>query len=309
MRRCRSHIYYAYNLLIRTAFCAVALTFMHTSASGARNFSTILPSTTANFAAPVHPVNLPEQDGERILPQTIGLTTSGLPIRAYRFGNGPQRVAFIGGIHGGYEWNSVLLAYKAIDYFAQHPRAIPPKVTIHIIPAANPDGVQRITGALGRFTEEQVAAQTAAGRFNQRGVDLNRNWDCNWTQKARWGMHEINGGTTPFSEVESQVLRDFLTGSNPVAAAVFWHSAAPGVYPGGCNSRFAAADTLAQLYATASGYPMQSHFAAYEVTGDATDWLATQEIPAIVVELKSYDQIEWEQNLAGMLATLQLFKP
>ena len=45
----------------------------------------------------------------------LGTSTREYPIAAYQIGNGPIRLAFIGGIHGGYEWNTTLLAYQAID--------------------------------------------------------------------------------------------------------------------------------------------------------------------------------------------------
>ena len=65
---------------------------------------------------------------------------------------------------------------------------------------------------------------------------------------------------------------------------------------------------LAQVYAGASGYPYQATFTSYVVTGDAADWLATQGLPAIEVELRTHDAIDWEQNLAGVLAVLAYHK-
>lgn len=306
-QRRRTYIrqYYAIWLIFTTSGIGIVLSALSSlPVASAPIFSTFLPITIQSSVVAAQPIIPAGNEVDGVAPQTIGFSTGGLPIRSYSFGTGPQRVAFIGGIHGGYEWNTVQLAYAAIDYFARHPNAIPRNITLQIIPAANPDGLQLVTGALGRFAPEQVASQTEAGRFNPNNVDLNRNWDCNWQAEAWWGVREISGGTEPFSEVESQVLRDFLMDETPVAAAVFWHSAAPGVFPGHCNSRFAAADALASVYAAASGYPLQADFTSYTVTGDATDWLAAQGVPAIVVELETHDQIEWEQNLAGMMETL-----
>ena len=48
--------------------------------------------------------------------EVIGKSVVGRNIEAYTFGNGQNQLVFVGGIHGGYEWNSVLLAYKFIDY-------------------------------------------------------------------------------------------------------------------------------------------------------------------------------------------------
>jgi predicted deacylase len=238
-----------------------------------------------------------------LVPQMIGYSALGHPLEVYRFGAGPDRIVFIGGIHGGYEWNTVLLAYAVIDYLAAHPASIPPNVTVEIIPAANPDGVVAVAGHLGRFTAAEVATDARPGRFNGNGVDLNRNWDCRWAPVGLWGKTEVSGGAAPHSELETQALIAFLR--NPeVKAAIFWHSAVPGVFAGGCEGTFEPGVVLAQVYAAASGYPYQAAFTSYTVTGDSVDWLATQGLPAIEVELHTHDALEWEQNLAGVLAVL-----
>ena len=89
---------------------------------------------------------------------------------------------------------------------------------MHIIPAANPDGQFLITGHNGRFAAADIPTDTDTipGRFNANGVDLNRNWDCAWRETAVWRDEPISGGTRPFSEPESQNLRDFLLAQQPV---------------------------------------------------------------------------------------------
>lgn len=237
----------------------------------------------------------------------IGYSTGGLPIESYTFGDGPTRVAFIGGIHGGTEWNTILLAYTAIDYFTKHPAIIPPALTVQIVPAANPDGQRLVTGSWGRFQVNDVRA-VAGGRFNQNGVDLNRNWGCDWAAEAWWGAVKTSGGTAPFSEPETKVLRDFFVndwqGRGAVQGVIFWHSAVPGVFAGGCTGKYAPAERLAAAYAGAAAYPYGKRFTQYPITGDATNWLTSQHIPAIIVELATQTSTEWPQNRAGMLAVL-----
>src|SRR5680860_689450 len=46
----------------------------------------------------------------------LGTSVEGRPLEAYTYGTGKIHLAFVGGIHGGYEWNSVLLAYQFMDY-------------------------------------------------------------------------------------------------------------------------------------------------------------------------------------------------
>jgi hypothetical protein len=236
----------------------------------------------------------------------IGYSFDNRPIISYQFGYGPHKVIFVGGIHGGYEWNTIMLAYQAIDYFLAHPSAIPEYVTLIIIPSANPDGQFNVTGKEGRFEYGDLASDTTAGRFNGRSVDLNRNWDCNWNPSAFWRDQSVSGGTNPFSEPESKALRDYFLEQQP-SSVIFWHSSADGVYGAGCSELFQPTGELAELYGMASGYPVADQFTHYEISGDAGDWLSIQGIPSITVELASHDLIEWPENLAGMLAVLEQY--
>jgi predicted deacylase len=263
------------------------------------------PSTLAVTATVAAPASTPVA-ATTLAPQIIGGSALGHPLEVYRFGAGPDRIVFVSGIHGGYEWNTVLLAYAVIDYLAAHPESIPANVTVEIIPAANPDGVVEVVGRPGRFTVDEIAADTRPGRFNGNGVDLNRNWECRWSPVGLWGKTEVSGGSAPHSEPETQALIAFLRHPE-VKAAIFWHSAVPGVFAGGCEATFEPGVALAQVYAAASGYPYQASFTSYTVTGDAVDWLAAQGLPAIEVELRAHDALEWEQNLAGVLAVLAYY--
>lgn len=239
----------------------------------------------------------------------IGYSHQDLPLEAYKFGDGFIPIVFVGGMHGGYEWNTILLAYEAIDYFTANPNAVPPSVALYIIPSANPDGQYTVTFQSGRFTAAQVPdVDTSWGRFNARGVDLNRNWDCEWAPTATWKDLVVSAGSAPFSEPETIALRDFLLALDP-AAVVFWHSSAPGVFPAGCGELYQPSVDLARLYARSSeGYDYISNFSAYYVTGDAADWLATQGIPAITVEFRNHINIDWEFNLGGMTGVLEQYR-
>jgi hypothetical protein len=52
--------------------------------------------------------------------EVIGKSAQGRNITAYHYGTGSDEILFIGGIHGGYEWNTALVAYQAMDYFDPH---------------------------------------------------------------------------------------------------------------------------------------------------------------------------------------------
>src|SRR3989344_1861912 len=250
--------------------------------------------------------------------RAIGLSVEGRPIEAYTYRPHQQaagldqkqkHLVFIGGIHGGYEWNSVLLAYKFIDYFDANPEAIPANLTITIIPSANPDGVYKIIGKEGRFTVTDVPTDkpTAPGRFNPHKVDLNRNFDCQWEPESTWRGNQVSGGSTPFSEPETIAIRDFVLGNSPTAV-VFWHSQANAVYASKCeNDILPETLEIMEAYSRAAQYAAINSFDAYEITGDAEGWLASINIPAITVELKTHETIEWEKNLAGVKALFEYY--
>ncbi len=252
------------------------------------------------------PVEVPISD--RVV---IGTSVEGREIDVYTYGSGPTKILFVGGIHGGYEWNSVLLAYQFIDYIKENPSNIPEGVSLSIIPSANPDGVYAVIGKEGRFALSDIPKATGAegaGRFNAHAVDLNRNFDCKWKPESKWRGKTVSAGTEAFSEPEAQALRDFVLAEKP-ALAVFWHSQSNAVYASECTAGILPLTrTFMNLYAKNAGYPAVDTFDAYEITGDAEGWLASIGVPAITVELKTHETIEWEKNLFGINAILAHFK-
>lgn len=273
---------------------------------------TIAPSKTPTITpVTLTPTPLPSATTEPssiFALQPLGQSYNGHVIEAYKFGDGDTILIFVGGIHGGYEWNTILLAYTAIDYFQANPQTIPPNITLYIIPSANPDGQFLVTGKEGRFVPNDLSPDTISGRFNGRNVDLNRNWDCQWQAEGLWRNELVSAGTAPFSEPETQLLRDFFLVQQP-ALVIFWHSAANGIFTAGCPDLYEPAWQLATVYGLASQYPVYERFTYYTITGDASDWLAIMGIPSFSVELTTHESIDWEQNLAGMLAILQYYAP
>src|SRR3989344_1992098 len=241
----------------------------------------------------------------------IGNSVEGREIEAYTYlpqgrveGESLKHTVFVGGIHGGYEWNSVLLAYTFIDYLDAHPEVVPANIKVTVIPSANPDGVYKIIGKEGRFNFEDVPtlASKESGRFNANKVDLNRNFDCKWKKESMWRGNVVSAGTAPFSEPEAQAIRAFVQVNKPTAV-IFWHSQANAVYASECHMGILPETiNIMNIYTKASGYLAVDSFDAYEVTGDAEGWLASIGIPAITVELKTHETIEWERNIAGIKA-------
>ena len=251
--------------------------------------------------------------------RVIGKSVEGRNIDAYTYspagkvysGSGAKHLVFVGGIHGGYEWNGVLLAYKLMDYLEANPGFIPKNLTVTIIPSANPDGVYKVIGKEGRFSVTEVPTEeemTIPGRFNANKVDLNRNFDCKWQAGGIWKGNKVSAGSAVFSEPEARALRDFVLENKP-SSVIFWHSQANAVYASECEKGILPETTkIMKTYSQASGYPAVDTFTAYQVTGDAGDWLASIGIPAVTVELKTHTTIEWEQNLAGIRALFESYK-
>lgn len=243
--------------------------------------------------------------------EIIGSSVEGREIESYTYNiQGKKHLVFVGGIHGGYEWNSVILAYEFMDYLEKNLKIIPEDLKVTVIPNANPDGVYKIISREGRFKIEDVPKNVAQelGRFNARGVDLNRNFDCKWKKEGVWRGNRVSAGTEPFSEPEAAAIRDFALIKKPTAF-IFWHSQANAVYASECEKGILP-ETLQimNVYARATGYKAVSSFDSYEVTGDAEGWLASIDIPAITVELKTHETIEWPENLAGIKALFAYYQ-
>jgi len=237
----------------------------------------------------------------------IGTSVNGHDITAYQYGTGDTELLFVAGIHGGYEWNSVLLAYALMDYLKSNPDVIPTNEQVTVIPVLNPDGLYTTVGTAGTFTASDVPAsidKQIAGRFNGNNVDLNRNFDCDWQASGTWQNKTVSGGSAPFSEPESKAFMDYVDAHSPTAVVVYY-SAVGGVFASNChNGILPETSTLTNLYANASGYKAYENFNFYKVTGDAVNWLAKNSIPAISVLLTNHQDIEWTKNKAGVDAVL-----
>lgn len=252
-------------------------------------------------------------DGAEPLPEVmqtetvIGTSVDGQDITAYHFGEGEKEVLFIGGVHGGYSWNTALVAYQLMGYLDANETGIPEGVKATVIPVLNPDGLEKVVGTTEAFSLEDVPEDSTArvaGRFNANNVDLNRNFDCQWKEEGTWQNKTVSGGDEPFSEPESRAVRDYVETHN-IAAVVVWYSAAGGVYASQCDGpTMAKTLELTNVYAKASGYTAYEEFNFYEITGDMVNWLAAKNIPAISVLLTTHEDTEWPKNLKGVEAVL-----
>ena len=240
----------------------------------------------------------------------IGTSVEGRDIVAYNYGTGDTELLFVGGIHGGYEWNTALLAYDVMDWLDANPSVVPENVQVTVIPVLNPDGLYKTVGTTGRFAKSDVPSsveKTIPGRFNANEVDLNRNFDCEWKSVGKWQNKDVSGGDKPFSEPESQAIKKYIETNKPNAVVV-WYSSAGGVFASSCNNGILP-ETIAisNAYASASKYPAYKDFDFYKITGDMVNWLAGEKIPAISVLLSNHEDVELERNKAGVEALLKYY--
>ena len=240
----------------------------------------------------------------------IGTSVEEKDITAYHYGTGDTELLFVGGIHGGYEWNTVLVAYELMDYLEKNPQAIPENVRVTVIPVLNPDGLMKVAGTAGKFAPSDISKSqdvVVSGRFNANKVDLNRNFDCDWKTTGTWQTQTVSGGKAVFSEPESQAFRDYVADNRP-DAVIAWYSSAGGVFTSSCHNDVSP-ETLAltNTYATASGYKAYADFDFYEITGDMVNWLAKNDIPAISVLLTNHTDTEWTKNVKGIEAVFKKY--
>lgn len=243
----------------------------------------------------------------------VGYSYEKRPIHVHTYGQGEKKLLIIGGIHGGYEWNTIQLCFELMEYFKNTPP--PTGVEVHIIPNANPDGLyellkmdRQFSASLARRLQkgfkEKGGIHRFKGRFNGNGVDLNRNWGYNWKPKGLVGNVTVQAGDKPFSEPETRALWNYAYKIKPYAV-VFYHSAFGAVFSASSGPGMKTSRQLSRLYSSASGYPWFREFSAYEVTGDAAEWLSQGGFPTIDIELTDHQNTEFIRNLKGVLALLR----
>lgn len=223
-------------------------------------------------------------------PFEVGYSVSERPLEMYRFGNGPDHYLIVAGIHGGYEWNTTALARELIEHLTDNPELLPQRLTLFVLPSLNPDG--------------EVRSQGYAGRANENGVDLNRNWPshwrADWPKTGCWNYLPIHGGSSPGSEPEVVWLMDFIL-RHDIQAIISYHSAALGIFPGG-QPALPESISLAETLAEVAPYPYPPLDYGCVYTGQFTDWAAQQGIPAVDVELTNHYETDFEINLEVLQA-------
>lgn len=201
---------------------------------------------------------------------------------------GARPQLFFNGCQHAREWVSpATVMYIADRLVSGYPsdariRAILEKTEIVLVPISNPDGYE-YTWTPGNRLWRKNRRNNGDGSF---GVDNNRNWGFQWGGQGASASpgDETFRGTAPFSEPETQRLRDFLLASPRVRATIDFHSYGQLILSpwGYTNALPPDAATFDAINADLAAEIFSVHFKTYDagptyttiypVSGGALDW-------------------------------------
>lgn len=215
----------------------------------------------------------------------IGKTVKGRNIYGYSLGEGKQVYLLVGGIHGDEKNTSELLEWM-LQKFIDKPYLIPDDTKLVFVPKLNLDGIK------------------AKDRFNERGVDLNRNFGTDdWQRATYWGstLYPNGGGTRPDSEPETKAIESIIPHFKPYFT-ISYHSAGGLVIT---NRKDARSLVWSYYTQTKSKYryvdPTSGDGAfGYKITGDFTVWLRERNRKAMTVELETKTELDMKVNFRAV---------
>ncbi len=208
----------------------------------------------------------------KIESKIFGHSTKGKPIEGYVIGKGQDTILLMANIHGN-ETGTKLLLDQFVAKIKSNPNIVSRKKRLVIIPLVNPDGYE------------------INKKMNANSVNLNLNFDTpGWDT---WGPLGTYAGPKPFSEVESQIIKQVVLQYKP-NMMISYHAQGALVAPEESQSSFA----LAEWYADETGYTYEgSDSSDLNFWGTATMWFVrTTGNPAITVELPKLTESDWDTN-------------
>ena len=240
-----------------------------------------------------------------------GRSSLGKDIPYIRLGRGLNQV-FYNGAHHALEWITVPVLMKFVEDFLKsyvqggelagfRPRNIWESSSIYLIPMVNPDGVDLVLNGLQpsnpnyynliRWNGGSMDFSTV-WQANNRGVDLNHNYDAAWEQsKEEASRLGITGpgptrypGPYPESEPEARMVVDFTKNHN-FRLVMAYHSQGQVIYWNFMDLAPPEARTIGETLSRDSGYLLAEAegIASY---GGYKDWF-TQEYrrPGYTIEV------------------------
>ncbi len=140
-----------------------------------------------------------------------GRSSDGRPIYSLNVGDESRPTMYFGAAIHGWEWENAYGLLRLAEILARNPDVEglnTRELYFKILPVQNPGGFDRFT------------------RQNSRGVDLNRNFDCNWdgfhyTQDVRMPWDYNYMGTKAASERETRVIQGIIDSRRPLCVIDF----------------------------------------------------------------------------------------
>ncbi|WP_368490203.1 M14 family metallopeptidase [Clostridium sp. BJN0013] len=242
---------------------------------------------------------------------SIGESVLGKQLYYVRLGVGTNEVSY-NGVHHSLEWITAPLLMKFIENFARaYSRGenirgynigdIWRNSSIYIVPMVNPDGVELVLNGLSRnnpFYYDLKRWNNNSEDFskdwqaNNRGVDINHNYDAGWQlskeAEASYGVYGPGptrySGPYPVSEPETKAMVGFTNNHN-FRLVLAYHSQGEVIYWQYDEVTPSESRRIGELFAKASGYSLA------ETTGIASyagykDWfIQDHKRPGFTIEV------------------------
>lgn len=264
----------------------------------------------------------------------IGNSIGGRTIRVLHItgaGEGPKPGVFYHSLIHAREWITapvvLYLANHLVENYDTNPcvQALVDQTDFYLAPCVNPDGYE--------FTWTTYRMWRKNRKLNgdgTYGVDLNRNFGYQWGALPGGGSsgtpsNDTYRGPSPFSELETQAIRDFVVAHPNINAYMDYHSYSqllmwpwgytPSLPPD--NATFAAVgNVMQQLILDVHGMyyqPGPANTTIYQANGVSVDWAyGVEDILAYTIELRDTGDFGFllppeqivptcEENLPGIL--------
>jgi len=240
---------------------------------------------------------LQSQNADIVKVQSIGKSLEGRDLWALHINTEPQALqtgqsnkpgAIFMGAHHAREHVSVEIPLRLAAYLLSNRAdskisAMLASRDLWIIPMVNPDGAEYdiATGSYQYWRKNR--RPNGDGTF---GVDLNRNYSFHWGTGGSDTdtSSDVYMGTAPFSEPETQVIRDFVGAHLNAKVLLTFHTFSELVlYPWGhtydkigdkigTKQDYNVFKTMAETMAQWNGYTPEQSSDLYIASGDTTDW-------------------------------------
>lgn len=241
----------------------------------------------------------------------IGKSVLGRNLYCIKLGSGKNEV-FYNATHHSLEWITSVLLMKFVENFAKayaggksirgyNVGDIWRNNTIYIVPMVNPDGVELVLNGLKKtnpYYNDLIKWNDGSTDFsndwqaNNRGVDLNHNYNAGW-QKSRvlektYGIYGPGptrySGPYPESEPETQAMVEFTKKHN-FKLVIAYHSQGQVIYWRYDDVNVKDARRIAQAFATASGYTISETSGIASYAGYKDWFIQDFEKPGFTIEV------------------------